>query len=292
MENWDEVRTAYHVARMGTVSGAAEALGVHHATVIRHVDALEARLGVKLFQRHARGYAPTEAGQDLLRVAGATDDQLQQLAGRLRGQGDTASGELIVTSLMSFSPVMVPALTSFQAKHPDVQVRYIADERLFRLEFGEAHVAIRAGLTPPEDPDNVVQRLCREGIALYGSPDYLAQFGRPTSAEALEGHRFVGHENPEHRSPAERWLRSRVQGNRVVFRSADVRVQAEAVQQGAGLGFLPETLAKTMGGLEQVIAPQDEWSADFWVVTHVDLHRTAKVQAFVTHLKEAVLHRN
>ena len=47
---------------MGTVSGAAQALGVHHATVIRHIDALEGRLGVKLFQRHARGYTPTEAG--------------------------------------------------------------------------------------------------------------------------------------------------------------------------------------------------------------------------------------
>jgi DNA-binding transcriptional LysR family regulator len=45
MDSWDEIKTAYHVARLGTVSGAAEALGVHHATVIRHIDALETRLG-------------------------------------------------------------------------------------------------------------------------------------------------------------------------------------------------------------------------------------------------------
>ena len=62
MDNWDEVRTAFQVARLGTVSGAAEVLGVHHATVIRHIDALEGKLGVKLFQRHARGYTATEAG--------------------------------------------------------------------------------------------------------------------------------------------------------------------------------------------------------------------------------------
>mgnify|MGYP000273364863 FL=1 len=49
MNNWDEIKTAYQVARMGTVSGAAEVLGVHHATVIRHIDALEGQLGVKLF---------------------------------------------------------------------------------------------------------------------------------------------------------------------------------------------------------------------------------------------------
>ena len=52
MESWDEVRTAYQVARIGTVSGAAEVLGVHHATVIRHIDALEARLGAKLHHEH------------------------------------------------------------------------------------------------------------------------------------------------------------------------------------------------------------------------------------------------
>jgi DNA-binding transcriptional LysR family regulator len=78
MDNWDEIRTAYQVARNGTVSGAADVLGVHHATVIRHIDALEQRLGVKLFQRHARGYAATEAGDDLLQVAKATDDQFSQ----------------------------------------------------------------------------------------------------------------------------------------------------------------------------------------------------------------------
>jgi len=72
MDNWNEIRTAFQVARLGTVSGAAELLGVHHATVIRHIDALEKRLGVRLFQRHARGYTPTEAGRDLLATAQVT----------------------------------------------------------------------------------------------------------------------------------------------------------------------------------------------------------------------------
>ena len=69
MDNWGEVRTAFQVALHGTVSGAAEALGVHHATVIRRIDALEAQLGTRLFQRHPRGYALTEPGQALLQVA-------------------------------------------------------------------------------------------------------------------------------------------------------------------------------------------------------------------------------
>jgi DNA-binding transcriptional LysR family regulator len=115
MDNWDELRTAYQVARLGTVSGAAEVLGVHHATVIRHIDALEARLAVKLFQRHARGYTPTEAGRDLLAVAQAADEQFLQLANRMKGHGETVQGELIVTSISGVADLLVPVLAGFQA---------------------------------------------------------------------------------------------------------------------------------------------------------------------------------
>ncbi len=165
MDNWDEIRTAYHVARLGTVSGAAEVLGVHHATVIRHIDALEERLGSKLFQRHARGYTATEAGTDLLKVAQATDDQFTQLAGRIRGRGEEVTGDLIVTTVPSLAGLLVPSLVRFQAAHPDLIVRFLTDERLFRLEYGEAHVAIRAG-SAPDQPDNVVQPFCQQRGAL------------------------------------------------------------------------------------------------------------------------------
>ena len=63
IDSWDDLRAALAVARSGTVRGAAGVLGVHHATVIRRIDALEAALGAKLFQRHPRGYALTEAGR-------------------------------------------------------------------------------------------------------------------------------------------------------------------------------------------------------------------------------------
>ncbi|MBP0482369.1 LysR family transcriptional regulator [Sagittula salina] len=285
MDNWDEVRTAFQVARMGTVSGAAEVLGVHHATVIRHIDALEGRLGVKLFQRHARGYTATEAGQDLLRVAQTTDEQLQQLEGRIRGRGSDVSGELLVTSLLAFAPMMVPALKSFREKYPDVIVRYLTDDRVFRLEYGEAHVALRAG-NAPQEPDNVVQSFAQQDVALYGHREYVARRGMPEDVAALTEHDFVGHDDPDNRAPYYRWLRAHVPFERVVFRSADSRVLETAVMAGAGLGFMGTREAASHPDLVQVMAPRDDWTAPLWLVTHVDLHRTAKVQAFLSHLKE------
>ena len=285
MDNWDEIRTAYHVARAGTVSGAAEALGVHHATVIRHIDALEARLGVRLFQRHARGYTPTEAGDDLLRVAKGADDQFAQLAGRIKGHGGDVSGDLVVTSLGAFNHFLVPALAEFQQAHPDLNVRYLTGERLFRLEYGEAHVAVRAGAAP-DQPDNVVQPFFHQPVALYASADYVRRHGKPDGLEALAGHRFVGPGAVQSRAPHARWLAGEVAEEAVVFRSDDVHAQWAAIEAGAGIGFISCTQAAQMPGLVQIAPPQPDWAAALWLVSHVDLHRTAKVQALLAFLKE------
>ncbi len=285
MDSWDEIRTAYQVARAGTVSGAADALGVHHATVIRHIDALENRLGVKLFQRHARGYTATEAGDDLLRVAQTTDDQFTQLAGRIKGQGAGVGGELLVTSIGTLSSLIVPVLADYQATHPEVVVRFLTGDRLFRLEYGEAHVAIRAG-TRPEQPDNVVQNLTTQGVALVASEAYLAKHGTPKDEADLSNFHFVGHDNDDNRAPFMRWLSEAVPRDRIVFRGTDMRVMRDAVVAGAGIGFVPETELKTFPNLRRVIPTKPEWAADLWLVTHVDLHRTAKVQSFLSFIKE------
>ncbi|WP_187430527.1 HTH-type transcriptional regulator GltR [Roseobacter fucihabitans] len=285
MDNWDEIRTAFQVARMGTVSGAADVLGVHHATVIRHIDALEKRLGVKLFQRHARGYTATEAGQDLLRVAQATDDQFSQLAGRIKGLGDEVSGELVVTSLISLAPRMVPLLAQFQTRYPDVIVRYLTGDRLFRLEYGEAHIAIRAG-SVPDQPDNVVQGFHQQQVGLFATKTYLKANGTPKVLADFKGHRFVGHDNDNSRAPFNRWLRAHIPAASLTFRSTETQALEEAVKSGAGIGFLPLIEARKNPELVEVFERQEEWFAPLWLVTHVDLHRTTKVQAFLTFLKE------
>jgi DNA-binding transcriptional LysR family regulator len=55
---------------------------------------------------------------------------------------------------------------------------------------------------------------------------------------------------------------------------------------GAGIGFLPAYIGHEHEKMVEVMTPDPNWSATFWCVTHVDLHRTAKVHSFVTFLKE------
>lgn len=287
LDNWDEIRTAYQVARLGTVSGAADVLGVHHATVIRHIDALETRLGVKLFQRHARGYTATEPGKDLLRVASATDEQLSQLVGRIKGRGTEVSGDLVVTSLETIGPRLAPLLADFQKKYPQIVVRYLTGERLFRLEYGEAHVAIRAGAAP-DQPDNVVQHLQELSVAGYASTSYIAEYGVPRGPQDYGKHRFVAPEDRSSRAPSAKWMASNVPDSAVTYRCTDSRAAQAAVVAGAGIGFMSSAEAETLSDLVEVFPARAEWSAPLWLVTHVDLHRTAKVQALLSFIKEQI----
>ena len=286
LDNWDEIRTAFQVARLGTVSGAADVLGVHHATVIRHIDALEKRLGVRLFQRHARGYAATEAGRDLLGVAQATEEQFSQLSSRIKGQGETVTGELVVTSITGLADLLTPVLASFQAEHPGLIVRFLTDMRLFRLDYGEAHVAIRAG-SAPQEPDNVAQPLVRMRMGLYAARRYVDAQGMPGGIEEFSRHRFIGTDNPDTRAPFYRWLRDTVPVGCLTFLATEPASMEAALRAGAGIGFLAARLAEGDPDLVEVLPPRPEWDSPLWIVTHVDLHRTLKVQSFLTHLKKS-----
>ena len=285
IDTWDEIRTAFQVARLGTVSGAAEVLGVHHATVIRHIDALEKRLGSKLFQRHARGYTPTEAGHELLKVAQTTEDQFNQLVSRIKGQGETVAGELVVTAISGISHILTPVFAAYQQMYPEVTIRFISDMRLFRLDYGEAHVAIRAG-GAPQEPDNVVQPLIRLQMGLYAAQSYVQTFGRPDGVADFPKHRFIGPENSEHRASFYRWLTHHTPSERIIFRTSEPEAMEQAVIAGLGIGFMRSHEARQNPSLVEIMPPIPDWESALWIVTHVDLHRTLKVQTFLTTLKE------
>jgi DNA-binding transcriptional LysR family regulator len=196
------------------------------------------------------------------------------------------SGELVVTSIGGVAELLTPVLASFQVAYPGVIVRFLTDMRVFRLDYGEAHVAIRAGAAP-EEPDNVVQPLARIRVGLYAAKAYVARHGLPASEAAFGQHHFVCTDNEATRAPFNRWLLQTVPPERIVYRATEPAALDAAVRSGAGIGFLSAYKGTGDPDLVEVMAPRPEWEAPLWLVTHVDLHRTRKVQAFLLHLKGA-----
>lgn len=276
MDSWDDIRVALAVARHGTVSGAAVALGVHHATVIRRIDALETALHARLFQRHSRGYTLTEAGRVLLAAAMAADERFSQMAAQIAGSGDRIEGDLLITSLPELAEFLMPCLTGLMQAHPGLRLSYMTDVRLLRLDAGEAHVAIRAGARPTE-PDYIVRSLGQVGHALFAAPDYVARHGVVTDPRQ---HRFALHGREGHGAPYMRWLLPRLAPENIVLTSNDEAAREAVIRAGLAVGALPRG---RQGGLVEVMS-LPEWASSLWLVTHVDLHRTPKVQAVLSAL--------
>lgn len=283
MNHWTELRTALTVARLGTVSAAAEELGVHRATVNRHVETLESTFGAPLFQRHARGYALTDTGRDMLEVAGRADEMFTDLEGRSRGKAGQLSGALVVTALAGVAPLVMPAIRDFHLAYPEIAIEFVAGAKLARLEHGEAHVAIRAG-SKPETPDYVVLPFRRVRFGLYASRNYIARAGHP-EADKLGAHRFVGSVGEVAPEPYADWMEANVPPSALALRTTDRQVLHSAVCSGLGLGFLAENDAQVRPELVEIMPPDDALSAWLWIVTHVDLHRTAKVREFLKYVK-------
>ncbi len=178
------------------------------------------------------------------------------------------------------------AIAEFRTRNPLCVVTIDASEDLARLEYGEAHVAIRAGRAP-EDLDNVVQPFVTMRQALYASPEYIDRMGRPRTEADLSQHQFVVHDDLNNRAPFFRWLHASVPAECLGFRCTDGMTMTAAIEAGVGLGFMSQFQAAQHPDLIEVMPPRPEWEAASWLVTHVDLHRTAKVQAFLTALKTA-----
>nr|WP_111298995.1 LysR family transcriptional regulator [Paracoccus saliphilus] len=277
VESWDDIRVAMTVARTGTVSGAAATLGVHHATVIRRIDALETSLKARLFQRHTRGYALTEAGRALLNAATAADERFSQMAAQIAGAGDRIEGDLIITSLPELSDLVMPRLVRLMKRHPGLRLTYLTDVRLFRLDAGEAHVAIRAGAQPTE-ADYVVREMGCAQHVLYAAPGYVERHG---PVDDPRGHRFAL-PGPEGRgAPFMQWLQDRITPENIALISNEPIAREAVIRAGLAVGPLP--IGRAEGLVSALSMP--EWDSQLWLVTHVDLHRTPKVQAALSALR-------
>ena len=287
MENWTEIKTAYLLGRLGTVSATAEVLGVHRATILRRVESLEEQLGGKLFQRHAKGYTPTEFGAQLVRVAGQSDDAFKTLIMKARTHDSEFEGEFVITCPEVLDHYVFPAIKEFKDLHHDVAIHFRPSNEVLKLEYGDADVAITFG-DPPQHPDYVVRPLTQMQIGLYCSI-----FGNAEQLHGLDGVdepcacRFVVPEENIFGESVAGWIQSNVSSKQIVMTCSTIRGAQDAILSGLGAGFLPTAVGNRSAQISQIIPPLPEWNVPLWIVTHVDLHRSAKVQSFLTILKAA-----
>ena len=271
MLDWNDLHHFVVLAREGTLSAAARALGVDHVTVARRVAALEAAMALKLVDRRARSYELTDDGRRIAAVAAPMEDIAFAVARAAQAAKPGISGEVSISAPPSLANALIaPRLMSLRRQHPGILIRLIGEKRAASLNRREADLALR--LSRPAEPGLIARKIGHFGFSLYGAPAYLKE----TPPHALA---FIAYDAGMEDVPQQQWLKAIMGEREIVLRTSDLENQAAAARAGIGLAALPHFLGDGDPRLERHATNHKPVGRDVWLVVHRDLRRAPAVRA-------------
>ena len=183
----DAIRIYIAVAETGNLSKVAKARGLAVSSISRKIDALEAELGFKLFNRNSRLVMLTDAGEQFLQRAKNILVELDEAKSSITASNTDPKGLLTITAPSSFGRLHIaPAIVSFLKRYPLMDIDLNISDDIVDLSSQRIDVAIRIGSLP--DSDLVATQLAPFRRVVCASPEYLAQHGHPASLDDLVQH--------------------------------------------------------------------------------------------------------
>ena len=297
--DWSDLRYALAVGASGSLAAAARQMGVNHTTVLRRLDALEARLGARLFERTRTGYQPTEAGAVVLEQARRMADQADEIERTVLGRDRQLTGLLRVTTAFVVMEHLLPQpLARFAAAYPGIEVEVVENAILVDLSRRradespawsrrEADVAVRLSAQVAEHlvgrPLGPTQ--CRV-YALRGAPQ-LPQTVQPLAA-LIRDAPWIAFERDTQSRVYDQWMRRQLAQAKVRLRVDIFNALAAMLRTGLGVGILPTFMEAKHPDLIAVSDPIPELAVPVWMLTHPDLRQTARVRAFMQDVGDSV----
>lgn len=300
--DWSDLRHALAVGQLGSVAAAARRLGVNATTVQRRLDALEASLGARLFERSRSGYKPTDAGALVLEQANRMADQADEIERRVLGRDRELTGPLrLATAFVIMEHLLPQPLADFAAAYPGIEVEVMENAILVdlgrhqseaapALRQWQADVALRLSAQVSEHlmGRQLGMTHCR-AYALRGAPG-LPQEVTPL-ATLLRDAPWVAFERDGTHRVYDQWMRTHLASAQVRVRVDIFNAAAAMLRTGVGIGVLPTFMQARHPELVPVSEVIPELSAPVWMLTHPDLRQTARVRAFMRFVGDALAAR-
>lgn len=270
--NWDDLRTVMCLVRGGSLAAAAQELGINYTTVARRVARAETQSGVKLFERLADGYEPTDAGRLMATRAAEMEQAEQRLAREFRGRDETLSGPLVVTApQLLIAHSIAPAIKAFGDAHPDVDLNVKATNEVLDLSRRDADLALRISNNPGDTLKG--RRLTVQSQGVFASPDWAKRIDQGDSDQ-------IDWIVYDQLGAVPRVVDKTLPNSVVRYRFDDMVAMAGAAQAGLGLVRMPVFLGRSLAGLVQIPQIPTQPYFDIWAVAHADVWPSAKVAAF------------
>jgi DNA-binding transcriptional LysR family regulator len=284
--DWNQARAFLTTAEAGSLSAAARRLGLTQPTLGRQVAAIEADLGVALFERVGRSLVLTEAGAALLPHVRAMGEASEEVALAAAAHSDTLEGEVVISATdIASALVLPPVMLSLRRRAPGLRIGVVSDNRLSDLKRREADIAIRH--TRPEDPGLYARKLKSGRAHLYGAPAYFDRMARPRSVPDLARAEFVGVGDPDDYTAFFTDIGWPITPAQVVIWSNSGLAAWALVRMGAGLMVMTEGVARATGGVERLLPEMEPVEVSIWLVTHRELKTSARIRLAFDHIAEA-----
>lgn len=286
--DWDDVRHFLALARTGSVRAAGSTLGVSHSTVARRVEALETRLGAKLFDRHRDGYLLTDAGNEMVLGAERVEREMAALERGLVGQDARLEGFVRVTCTDPFiARILMRALAGLCELHSGIELELDANAKYLDLSKREADVAVRAFLSSASPPEHLIgRRLVPITLCSYVATEHAALLDPERGARSI---RWLG---SNVNKIAEQLIASSSYPELPIWGTFDsMEVMIEAALAGLGIVMLPTYVGEAEPGLQRLPKPDLRHVADFWLLGHSDLRDNARLRAARECITEALTER-
>jgi len=273
------VRVFEVVARHLNFRLAAEELGVTQGAVAQQIRGLEAELGLKLFERHPRTLAITEAGRSYVGSIRRAFELISEATETLRPEPQ----HLTISVTPTFaSKWLIPRLQQFTAAHPDIDLRILATDRIANFQTDAVDLAVRYG-RPPFGPGLQADLLFEQVVVALGSPLLIEKLGRPDVPENLAGYALLHDAHnfwPQFLEAAMGKAAPLMASKNIRFNQTSLALEAAIGGQGLALAsgfFVEEDIAA--GRLVRLFGIELRVGADFYVVAPRKPRHAASVEA-------------
>lgn len=229
MDQIAALRAFARIVETRSFTKAAAHLGMPKSTISKHLRDLEAHVQAKLIQRSTRAVSLTVEGASYYRQVTRVLAQLDAADAGLREMSGGAAGRLRVdvhSSMANF--LLIPALTDFRARYPDIHLALGINDRPVSLIEEGVDCVVRLGVL--SDSSLVGRTVLTDRLVTCASPDYLAGHGEPTSPEDLEAnHKLVGYFSALNGEPWPMLFKAR---------GAEVRVVRSDISANESTGYI------------------------------------------------------
>ena len=281
---WEHLATFVGVAKAGSLTGGAQALGISQPTASRHVAALEEALSLTLFVRGSRGLTLTDDGARVLASASQVAEHVESIFRNPRGGGDHVAGSVRVSAAQPIAGhALAPCIGALLREHRELAIELVLDDTPANLSQREADIAVR--MFRPTQLDLVARFIGDVDLGMFASRAYLRSRGTPHAIDDVGCHTLIGFDREPafHRAIVAMGLSAGDFG----YRCDSLMAQIEAVRSGVGIGALHVPLARAHG-LVQVMPELSIPSLPIWLVMHEGLRGNTTVRAVFDTMAEAL----